>query len=240
MGEFMSECILSAEHIQKKYGGNTILRDVSIHVKHGEIYGLVGKNGSGKTTLFRVLTGLIQDYSGSVSISQIGGCNSEIAVVINSPSLFLNMTAFQNMKGQAFLLGVSDNDKIKQILNRVGLHSDNKAVKNFSLGMTQRLKLGMALLENPDILILDEPANGLDPDGIAELRELLLDLNHSSGITILISSHILSELEQMVTRIGILHDGVIVRELSIDDTLQNGMTLEKIYMQYTKGGNGVA
>ena len=223
--------ILSAAHIQKRYGGNTVLDDVSINVKQGDIYGLIGRNGSGKTTLFRILTGLIQEYNGNVFVT------SKVSAVISSPSLFLNMSAFQNMKQQSYLLGSGDTNKIEAVLTTVGLAGcGNKAVKDFSLGMTQRLRLGMALLENPDVLILDEPANSLDPDGISELRELLLDLNRSKGITILVSSHILSELEQIVTRIGILHNKTIVNELCTHDVLQDGMSLERIYMQYTKGG----
>ena len=233
----MSQYILTAEHIQKKYGGKAVLRDISMNVKQGEIYGLIGKNGSGKTTLFRVLTGLIQEYAGSISVNKTNGRTSKISAVINSPSLFLNMSAFQNMKEQAYLLGIQDNKNIDEVLSVVGLSDcGKKAVKNFSLGMTQRLKLGLALLETPDILILDEPANGLDPDGISELRELLLDLNRSRGITIIISSHILSELEQIVTCIGILHNGEIVKEISTSEVLGDGVTLEKIYMQHTKGG----
>lgn len=231
----MGKYILTAEHIQKKYGKNMILQDASIHVKQGDIYGLIGRNGSGKTTLFRILTGLIPEYGGSVSISRINGHDSKISAVIHSPSLFLNMTAFQNMKEQACLLGIHDSRKMEQMLHTVGLPCDNKAVKNFSLGMTQRLKLAMALLESPHILILDEPTVGLDPDGIAALREQLLKLNRASGITILISSHILNELEQMVTCIGILHNGKIIKELSANDALQKGFTLEKVYMQYTRG-----
>jgi ABC-type multidrug transport system ATPase subunit len=230
----MSEYILSAEGIQKKYGGKTVLRDVSIRVKQGEIYGLVGKNGSGKTTLFRILTGLIPDYGGSVSAGRTGGRESKISALIHSPSLFLNMTAFRNMKAQAYLLGIRDDGNIAQILNTVGLNDDKKAVKNFSLGMMQRLRMGMALLESPDILLLDEPANGLDPGGISELRALLLDLNRSAGVSILISSHILSELAQLASRIGILHDGEIVKELPAGDAVRDGTSLENIYMQYTR------
>jgi len=234
MGGLSMNNILSAAHIQKRYGRNTVLDDVSINVKQGDIYGLIGRNGSGKTTLFRILTGLIHEYNGNVFVT------SKVSAVINSPSLFLNMSAFQNMKQQSYLLGSGDTNKIEAVLTTVGLAGcGNKAVKDFSLGMTQRLRLGMALLENPDVLILDEPANGLDPDGISELRELLLDLNRSKGITILVSSHILSELEQIVTRIGILHTKKIVKELLTHDVLQDGMSLEKIYMQYTKGGNSV-
>lgn len=231
----MNHYILTAEHIKMKYGADTILSDVSIRVEHGDIYGLVGKNGSGKTTLFRILTGLIQSFSGTVSIEKTNGCETRFAAVINSPSLFLNMNAFENMKEQALLLGRHNNGVIEEVLKTAGLENvKNKPVSSFSLGMTQRLKLAMALLQNPDILILDEPMNGLDPDGIADLRELLLHL-HEKGMTILISSHILSELEQIADRFGILHNGKIVKEISAYDTFQNGTSLEMLYMQYTKG-----
>jgi ABC-2 type transport system ATP-binding protein len=148
------------------------------------------------------------------------------------------MSAFENMKAQTYLLGIRDNNKIRQILKIVGLSEQSaKHVSNFSLGMAQRLKLGMALLESPDILILDEPANGLDPDGIVELREMLISLNRSNGITILISSHILSELGQLVTSLGILHDGIIVKEVFDQETLQDRASLENLYMAYSRGGN---
>jgi ABC-type multidrug transport system ATPase subunit len=233
----MSNYILTAEHIQKEYNGKTVLRDLSIHIRKGEIYGLVGKNGSGKTTLIRILTGLIQKYKGKVSIGETSDKKIRVSTVINSPSLFLNLNAYENMKAQAFLLEKRDDSQIKQTLKLVGLEdSDSKLVRNFSQGMTQRLKLGIALLENPDILILDEPVNGLDPDGIADLRELLIQLNYDSGMTILISSHILSELEHVATCFGILHDGKIIKEIFIQDILQNGTTLEELYMQSTRGG----
>ncbi|MDR1060943.1 MAG: ATP-binding cassette domain-containing protein [Clostridiales bacterium] len=243
-----SEYILSAGHIQKKYGGNTVLRDVSIHVKRGEIYGLAGKNGSGKTTLFRILAGLARPCGGSVSIGRTGGRESRISAAMDSPSLFLNMSAAQNMKEQAYLLGIRGggrierierNERIERALDAVGLNCGDRAVKNFSLGMAQRLKLGLALLGSPDMLILDEPSNGLDPGGIAELRELLAGLNRSSGMTILISSHILSELEQTATRVGILHNGEIVKELPARGALKGRASLEKIYMEHTGGGNGI-
>lgn len=232
----MNNHILTAENIKMQYGASAILDDVSIHVEHGDIYGLVGKNGSGKTTLLRILTGLILDFDGKVSVAKINGQESRFAVVINDPSLFLNMSAFGNMKEQAHLLGLCDNNQIEEVLKTVGLaNANNKPISHFSLGMTQRLKLAMALLQKPDILILDEPMNGLDPDGIADLRELLLHL-HEKGMTILISSHILSELEQVTTRLGILHDGKIVKEVSTHDAFQNGISLETLYMKYTRGG----
>lgn len=229
--------ILAGEHISKKYGRNIVLRDVSIHIKRGEIYGLIGKNGSGKTTLLRILSGLIPNYGGKVTVKDIDGHQCRIAAVINSPALFLNMTAFENMKEQAVLLGLNDTAKIQQTLQIVGLDNcPNRVVHNFSLGMTQRLKLGMALLENPDILILDEPVNGLDPDGIADLRDLLHYLNREHGMTILVSSHILSELEHTASCFGILSNGEIVKEISIQDIQENDTTLEALYMHYTKGG----
>jgi len=233
----LNNYVLTAENIRIRYGKSTVLNDAAIHVERGDIYGLVGKNGSGKTTLLRILTGLIQDFSGTVSVAKTDNRESRFAAVINDPSLFLNMSAFENMKEQAYLLGENDNRQIEEALKTVGLaDSDHKPVKNFSLGMTQRLKLAMALLQKPDILILDEPMNGLDPDGIVDLRELLLHLNENN-ITILISSHILSELEQVATRLGILHNGKIVKEVSANDAFQDGTSLEKLYMQYTRGGN---
>lgn len=232
----MNDYAIKAEHIKMKYGKSTVLKDVSIHVGQREIYGLVGKNGSGKTTLLRILTGLIQDFGGTVSAAKTNGRASRIAVVINDPSLFLTMSAFENMKEQAYLLGLHNDRQIAEVLETVGLTDCNaQPVKRLSLGMTQRLKLAMALLQKPDILILDEPMNGLDPDGIAGLRKRLLRLNESN-MTILISSHILSELEQIATRFGILHDGKIVKEISAHDALQKGASLEKLYMQHTKGG----
>ena len=117
----MSQYILSAEHIQKKYGNHTVLRDVSVRIKQGEIYGLIGKNGSGKTTLFRILTGLIQGYGGTVSIQDINNRKAVLSAVINTPSLFLDMSAYENMKAQTYLLGIRDNNKIRQILKTVGL-----------------------------------------------------------------------------------------------------------------------
>lgn len=232
----MNSHILTAKNIKMQYGASTVLENVSMHVEHSDIYGLVGKNGSGKTTLLRILTGLIQNFSGTVAIAKTNGRESRFAVVINDPSLFLNMSAFENMKEQAHLLGLHDDSQIEDVLKIVGLaDTNNKPVSNFSLGMTQRLKLAMALLQKPDILILDEPMNGLDPDGIADLRELLLRLN-KKGMTILISSHILSELEQVATRFGVLHEGKIVKEISTHDAFQNGDSLEKLYIQCTRRG----
>ncbi|WP_165854706.1 ATP-binding cassette domain-containing protein [Faecalimonas umbilicata] len=228
--------IICGEHISKKYGNSLVLRDVSFHVKPGDIYGLIGKNGSGKTTLLRILSGLIPDYGGNIFIDK----RTKIAAAINTPALFLNMTAYQNMKTQAVLLGIRDDKEIQKNLKSVGIERyAHKIVRDFSMGMTQRLRISMALLESPDVLILDEPVNGLDPDGIADLRSLLHRLNQEHGITIIVSSHILGELEHTATRFGVLHNGVMAKELSLQDIQQSNTTLEALYMKYTKGGDNI-
>ncbi|OBR65644.1 hypothetical protein A7K91_13765 [Paenibacillus oryzae] len=233
----MGNLLLSAERIHKAYNGKVVLQDVTLQLQKGEIYGLLGRNGSGKTTLFRILTGLIPRFNGTVSLAEAGGRKIKASAVINFPSLFLNMSAYENMKAQALLLGIRDDILIKQTLKTVGLADcKGKPAKTFSQGMMQRLRLGIALLENPDILILDEPLNGLDPDGIAELRELLLHLNQDRDMTILISSHILSELQHVATCFGILHNGILAKKILMKDLLQDGISLEAMYMQSTRGG----
>ncbi len=233
----MKQYSLTAQHIQKKYNGSPVLNDVSIKVERGAIYGLIGKNGSGKTTLLRILTGLIPVYEGRVSLEKLDNRVPRVAAVIDSPSLFLNMTAMENLKAHSLLLGIQENTQLEEVLKTVDLNStQSKRVKDFSLGMVQRLKLAMALLAGPDILILDEPLNGLDPDGIKELRELLLRLNRDKAVTILISSHVLSELEQVASCFGILHDGAIVKELTAEDVCQRG-NLEDLYLEYTQRRN---
>lgn len=228
--------IICGEHISKKYGNSLVLQDVSIHVKCGDIYGLIGKNGSGKTTLLRILSGFIPNYGGEISIDK----RTKIAAAINTPALFLNMTAYENMKTQAFLLGMRDNEEIQRNLKIVGMDRyANRIVRDYSMGMTQRLRISMALLEKPDVLILDEPVNGLDPDGIADLRNLLHRLNQEHGLTIIVSSHILGELEHTATRFGVLHNGVMAKELSLQDIQQSNTTLEALYMKYTKGGDNI-
>ncbi|MDO5558594.1 MAG: ATP-binding cassette domain-containing protein [Oscillospiraceae bacterium] len=233
----MSEYILSAVHIEKSYGQKKILTDVNINIRPGEIYGLIGKNGSGKTTFLRIITGLITDYKGKVITSQEPEDNFRVSAVIGSPSLYLNMTAYDNLKIQSMLLGYKDDRIIKDSLELVGLENSRVKIKNFSLGMTQRLRLAAALISSPKLLILDEPINGLDPDAIAGLRHLLTDLNRERKITIIISSHILGELEHTACRFGILHDGMIRKEITSKELKISGISLEELYLQNTyKGG----
>lgn len=231
----MMSFILSGEKLGKKYGRKTVLREASLHMRAGEVYGLVGKNGAGKTTLLRILTGLIPRFEGTVHYGFPEKPNPRIAAVITSPSLFLNMSAYDNLRLQSYQLGTRQQDEIVEALERVGLMEQrHRKAGHFSLGMTQRLKLAMTLLERPDILVLDEPINGLDPEGIAELRTLLTRLSHE-GMAVLISSHILSELEQVADRFGILNQGEIVKELDKAEALQRETSLEKLYLKYTRG-----
>lgn len=193
------EYVLRTSGLSKKYKNFSALNDVHMNVPKGSIYGFVGKNGAGKTTLIRVISGLQVPTSGSYSIygisnedSAINRARSRMGAVIESPAIYLNMTARDNIVAQYKLLGLSNDDGIEELLSLVGLaDTGNKKAGHFSLGMRQRLGIAIALAGNPDFLILDEPINGLDPEGIVEMRELLIKLNHEMQITILISSHIL-------------------------------------------------
>ncbi len=230
----MSQVILSINEIAKSYNDTPILTNVITNINRSDIYGLIGKNGSGKTTLLRIITGQIPNYKGSVVK---GDKNVKISAVINSPALYLDMSAHQNLKAHSLLLDNCSIKDIEAVLKLVGLeNTGKKKVQDFSLGMTQRLKLAQALMEKPDILILDEPINGLDPDGISDLRNLMLKLNKERGITIIISSHILSELENTATTFGILANGKIAFQASKNELKAKGKSLEDLYMHYAKGG----
>ncbi|MDE5601704.1 MAG: ATP-binding cassette domain-containing protein, partial [Clostridia bacterium] len=202
------------------YNGKKILDDVSISINEGDIYGLVGRNGAGKTTLIRILLGLIIPDSGEVKINDASDTNAlererhQIGSIIDSPALLMNMNAIDNLKAMALTIGKFEESELRELLHTVGLNVDDKLkVKNFSLGMKQRLAIAIALIGNPQILILDEPINGLDPAGIYEMRELLGRLNREKNITILISSHLLSELGKLATCYGVLQNGKLVKEL---------------------------
>lgn len=219
------EYVLTTAALQKKYGNFTALRDVTMHVPKGSIYGFVGKNGSGKTTLIRLVCGLQTPTAGTCELFGISSGQKEIiesrkrmGAVVETPSIYLDMTAEENLKEQYRILGLPSFDTIPHLLDLVGLnHTGRKKAKNFSLGMRQRLGIAVALAGSPDFLILDEPANGLDPQGIIEMRELLLTLNREHGITLLISSHILDELSRLATHYGFIDNGTILREISAED-----------------------
>lgn len=214
--------ILETKGLCKQYKNFHALSNLNMHVPKGSIYGFVGKNGAGKTTLIRVITGLQHPTAGSYTMYDIPDTDKEIrksrrrmGAVVETPSLYLDMTAEDNIKQQYIILGQPNYNGIKELLELVGLgNTGKKKVKDFSLGMRQRLGIAIALAGNPDFLVLDEPINGLDPQGIIEIRELILKLNQEQGITVLISSHILEELSKLATHYGFIDHGNMVKEIS--------------------------
>ncbi|RKI28940.1 ATP-binding cassette domain-containing protein [bacterium 1xD8-6] len=216
------EYVLKTNALKKQYRNYKALNGLNMNVPKGSIYGFVGKNGAGKTTLIRLLCGLQEPTDGEFSIYGINNRDKDIrksrrriGAVVETPSIYLDMTAEDNLKQQYRILELPSYDSINDLLRLVGLeNTGKKKAKNFSLGMRQRLGIAVALSGNPDFLILDEPVNGLDPQGIIEIRELILDLNQKQGITVLISSHILDELARLATHFGFIDKGHIVKEIS--------------------------
>lgn len=219
------EYVLKTTALQKKYGSHTVLNNVNMHIPRGAIYGFVGKNGAGKTTLIRLICGLQFPTSGEYTLFGISNISGKIirsrkrmGAVVETPSIYLDMTAEDNLKEQYRILGLPSFESVPELLKLVGLgDTGKKKAKNFSLGMRQRLGIAIALAGNPDFLVLDEPANGLDPQGIIEIRELILKLNREKGITVLISSHILDELARLATHYGFIDRGTILQEISAED-----------------------
>jgi len=220
----MNETILQTRNVTKKYGGKAAVANVSMNIKKGDIYGLIGRNGAGKTTLMRLIAALSSADNGEIELfgkTTAAGLNESrrrMGCVIETPALYPNLTAVQNLEYYRILRGIPDKNIIEKALKTVSLtDTGKKKFKNFSLGMKQRLGVALALLNNPDFIILDEPINGLDPMGIVEMRETFKKLNHEHGITIMISSHILSELSMTATRYGIINDGKLIKELTNDE-----------------------
>ena len=219
------EYVLSTNAICKNYKHFKALSGLSMHVPKGSIYGFVGKNGAGKTTLIRLICGLQKPTSGEYTLYGISNTATDIqksqrkiGAVVETPSIYLNMTAEENLKEQYIILGLPSFDDIPELLRLVGLEgTGKKKAKNFSLGMRQRLGIAIALCGDPDFLVLDEPINGLDPQGIIEIRELILKLNRERQITFLISSHILDELSRLATHYGFIDQGRIIKEISAEE-----------------------
>lgn len=223
------EYILETHNLVKKYKDFKALNNLNMHLPKGAIYGLIGKNGAGKTTLIRLICGLQKPTKGTYLIYGISSDNKRIknarkrmGAIVETPSIYLDMTAEENLIQQYKIVGLPNYDNLKEILELVRLNNTgNKKAKNFSLGMKQRLGIAIALVGNPDFLILDEPINGLDPEGIIEVRELILRLNQEKGITILISSHYLDELSKIATHYGFLDNGQILKEITNQELEQN-------------------
>ena len=219
------EYILKTNDLVKRYGRYEALNGLSMNVPKGAIYGLVGKNGAGKTTLIRLICGLQNPTSGEYSIYGVSNKQKEIiqsrrrmGAVVETPAIYLDMTAEDNLKVQHCVLGLPSFDEIPYILKMIGLeNTGRKKARDFSLGMRQRLGIAVAMVGSPDFLVLDEPTNGLDPQGIVEIREIILKLNHQNGITILISSHILDEMARLATHFGFIDKGQMIKEISASE-----------------------
>lgn len=219
------EVVLSTHNLTKQYRNFKALDHLDMHVEKGSIYGFVGKNGAGKTTLIRVICGLQNPTDGEYTLygsknsdRNIVKCRRRMGAVVETPSLYLDMTAEENIRMQYRILGIPSFDGVEELLKRVDLAgTGGKKAKNFSLGMRQRLGIAVALAGAPDFLVLDEPANGLDPQGIVEMRELILKLNREQQITVLISSHILDELSKLATHYGFIDGGRLIKEISAEE-----------------------
>ena len=220
----MKELILKTYNLTKKYGNQIVVDNVNMTIKKGDIYGFIGQNGAGKTTLIRLITGLIHKSNGEIELfggsgeKALNEARTMIGSLIETPSFYGNMTARENLEVSRLVRDIPGKNCIDEVLNLVGLNDvEKKKVKNFSLGMRQRLGIANALMGNPKLLILDEPINGLDPMGIVEIRELLKKINKEKDMTILISSHILSELSELATTYGIISKGSLIEEITANE-----------------------
>jgi len=227
----MNTTIFEAEGLTKQYGSANALQNINMQIKQGDIYGFVGENGAGKTTLMKIISGLVYPTKGTIQLmgksseKDIARVRKKMGVLIELPALYPHMNAEENLSFYCKIHGISDFNRIKDVLNLVGLTDvENKNTSEYSLGMRQRLGLAISLLNEPEFLVLDEPINGLDPAGIVEMRKLLAKLAHEKGVTILISSHILSELQLLATKFGFIHKGQFIKEVSVEELLQSAET----------------
>jgi ABC-2 type transport system ATP-binding protein len=237
----MGEYVLRTKSISKKYGNAFAFQNVSLEIKKGQIYGLIGQNGAGKTSLMRAICGLISLSTGEIELFGKSGTGNlrearrKIGQCIETPALYPNATAAQCLEIQRIIGNVSDKTSVKRMLEFAGLADcGKKKTKDFSMGMKQRLAIALALITNPEFIILDEPVNGLDPKGIIEIRELLRRLAQDEGITLLISSHLLDELSKTATRYGIIEKGCLIKQISADE-LPPEQDLEEYFMNLIGG-----
>lgn len=229
--------VLRTNNLTKSYGGVKVVDGVCMNVRQGDIYGFIGKNGAGKTTFMRMVSGLAAPTEGSITLfgkTELEPERKRIGSLIESPGVYPNMTATENLEVVRRFLGITKKNTVEEMLLLVGLsNTGKKKVKQFSMGMKQRLGLAVSLMRNPDFLILDEPINGLDPSGIKEIRELLQKLNEERRISILISSHILGELSKVATRYGIIRNGVLIEEFDAAELNEKCRRCQKIVVDDT-------
>ena len=224
--------VIEINGITKKFGKKTVLSNLNLQIKKGEICAIVGNNGVGKTTLLRMICGHLKADEGEVAFSDN---NSKVGVLIESPGLFGDMSAYDNLKLKALCLGYEHTkEQLLALLELVELKDvGKKSTAKFSMGMKQRLGIALALLGNPEILLLDEPTNGLDPQGINEMRKLIEKINKETGVTIVISSHILEELVKVATRFCIIHNGTIIKDVSISELKEEckDLPIDEFYLK---------
>lgn len=222
----MSEILLQTSGLTKQFGNHKAVDHVNLHIKRGAVYGFIGRNGAGKTTFLKMISGLSKPTEGEIEMfgykgKELENIRSRVGCLIEAPGLYGNMSAYENLKIKCKLFGISKKGYIEDILKTVGLeNTGNKKTKHFSLGMKQRLGIGLALVGEPDLLVLDEPINGLDPQGIAEIRETIIKLRDERNMTILISSHILEELSKIATDYGIIHNGCLIQEMTHEELMK--------------------
>lgn len=220
------EYILTTENLTKTYGQAVAAGDINLHIKKGEVYGLIGRNGAGKTTILKMLCGLSTPTRGSFTFmgknsAELGASKSKIGSLIETPSLFPKMSAFQNVKLKCLAFGINDDKYVYSLLEQVGLENvGKKNTQSFSLGMRQRLGIALALVGDPEFIILDEPINGLDPQGIAEMRVIINRLSKDRGMTVIVSSHILDELVKVADSFAIINNGKLLDEFSAEELVE--------------------
>ncbi len=219
------EYLLNTNCLTKQFKNCKAVNNVSMSIKQGEIYGFIGRNGAGKTTFLKMISGLTYPTSGEISLFGYSGSDmkkmySRIGTLIEDPGLYPNLCAYDNLKLKCLCVGINKPDYISNLLKTVGLLDvGKKSIRNYSLGMKQRLGIAMALVGEPDLLVLDEPTNGLDPQGIAEVRDTIIKLNKEKNITIIVSSHILEELSKIATNYGIIHNGTLIEQMTREELL---------------------
>ena len=220
------EYILTTENLTKTYGKAVAAGDINLHIKKGEVYGLIGRNGAGKTTILKMISGLSTPTRGSFTFMGKTGADlvsykNKIGALIETPSLFPKMSAFQNVKLKCLAFGINDDKYVNSLLEQVGLENvGKKNAQSFSLGMKQRLGIALALVGNPEFIILDEPINGLDPQGIAEMRVIINRLSKELGMTVIVSSHILDELVKVADSFAIINGGRLMDEFTAEELIE--------------------
>ncbi|WP_169744800.1 ABC transporter ATP-binding protein [Paenibacillus odorifer] len=227
----LTQTIFEARGLSKQYGESFALQDVYMKIGVGDIYGFVGENGAGKTTLMKIIGGLVHPTHGEISLFEkkdtkaVHEARRKVGFLIERPALYPNLNAKQNLTFYCRAFGIKDKSRIAEVLQAVSLaDAGSKLTSEYSLGMKQRLGLAIALLNDPKFLVLDEPINGLDPSGIVEVRKILEKLSKEQGVTILISSHILSELQLLATQYGFIHKGRLIKEASAEELLHTAET----------------